>query len=642
MHRSRRRAADDAAIPQLGASAVRLLDAAPDAMVVVDVDRIVLVNAQAERLFGYARDELIGQPVEVLVPERSRAVHPGHRARYVADPLARPMGAGQELAGRRKDGTEFPAEVSLSAIETEGGLLVSASIRDGTQRKQVAVVNSSNDAIISRTVDGVITSWNHGADLLFGHQADAVLGQTLELVLPPGSEREDRELRERAARGEQIPEHEGVRVRADGATLYVASTMSPIVDELGGVTGVLSISRDITQRKAADDERLAIEERSQQAQRLESLGQLSGGIAHDFNNLLAVIVNCAVFAAEELNDHDAARADIGRIQAAADRAVRLVRQLLIFSRREPVCQEVLDLVEVVADLQELLARTIGEQIQLIVRVDSKLPLVLADHGQIEQVVMNLAVNARDAMPGGGTLTIETGVTELDAEQAGLYGTMKPGRYVSLSVSDTGLGMSPEVVARAFEPFFTTKPKGEGSGLGLATVYGLVKEFGGHITLYSEPGVGTSVRIYLAPADRAAPGPSRPTKDPVVPGRGETIFLVEDEEAMREVAARILRRNGFDVVEVASAGEALTRLAEIPCHLLVTDVIMPKMSGLDLARAAREIRPDLSVLFMSGYSEGVLDAGALGDEPVTLVQKPFSEEALVVAVNAKLAEPAAAS
>ena len=361
----------------------QFLEFAPDAIVGIGRDgRVVLANAQTETVFGYTREELLGQPVELLIPERFHAAHPHHRDGYFADPRTRRMGAGLEVFGRRKDGSEFPVEISLSGVETEDGLLVAAAIRDVSDRVNAAT----------------------------------------------GKERQLNELR-----------------------------------------------------------------------RLESVGQLAGGVAHDFNNILGVILNYADFVADELAEGSPILDDVAEIKRAAERAVALTRQLLIFSRREGVRPEVLDLNLVVAELDGRLRQALGEHVELETRFAPELASVEADPGRVEQVLVSLAVNARDAMPMGGRLLIETANVELDDA----FGEVPAGAYVRLTVSDTGSGMTPEVAARAFEPFFSTKAKSEGTGLGLATVHGIVVEAGGKVGLYSDPGVGTTVKVHLPACSSAA-------------------------------------------------------------------------------------------------------------------------------------------
>jgi signal transduction histidine kinase len=394
----------------------------------------------------------------------------------------------------------------------------------------------------------------------------------------------------------------------------------------------------IRERLQAQAERERLENRLHQSQRLESLGQLAGGVAHDFNNLLAVILGCTSFVAEATAGDESVRSDVEQIRTAAERAARLTRQLLIFGHRDKAQIEVLDLNAIVTDVQSLLARSIGEQVKLVVRPAASLPAIRADRGQIEQVLINLAVNARDAMPGGGTLTIQSGVAQIDEEHARLHPGVRPGRYVALSVSDTGVGMSPDVAARIFEPFFTTKPQGKGTGLGLATVHGVVTKAGGSLSVHSEPGTGTTFRAFLPAAEEQAATAATATTAAAISGRGQTILVVEDERAVLEITARLLRRNEYSVLAATTGEEALALAANHEFDLLLTDQVMPQISGAELAERVRQIRPEAAVLFMSGYSQddrGRQHAPAAG---VTLVQKPFTEQTLLETVRAVIAAP----
>jgi PAS domain S-box-containing protein len=509
-----------------------LLDAAPDAMVCVEADgRIALVNAAAERLFGYQRDELIGLKAEVLVPDEARARHPGYREQYAADPRPRPMGgAGMQLSGRRRNGSTFPAEISLSAIETDEGTLITAAVRDVTER------------------------------------------------LAAQAERE---------------------------------------------------------RLRTQVERERLERQLHQSQRLESLGQLAGGVAHDFNNLLGVISGYSAFVADEARSHPAGegwqgvRDDIEQVQHAAERAARLTHQLLAFARREVVQPRVLNLNEIVENVMRLLQRTLGEHIEIVTQLGSGLEPVLADPGQAEQVLVNLALNARDAMPGGGRLTIETANTDVDEAYAASRSNLDPGAYVALRVSDNGTGMTPDVADRAFEPFFTTKPKGEGTGLGLATIYGIVAQAGGNVRIYSEPGLGTTVTVLL-PVTGDRTGLAGLAPEEATAGGGERVLVVEDEPAMREVTRRILARNGYQVTAAGSGAEAIaavTSSAE-PLDVLLTDVVMPGMQGREVAERITALQPGIAVLFMSGYTEGLLSDQGVLDPGINLIEKPFTESALL--------------
>ncbi|HEY6280148.1 MAG TPA: response regulator [Streptosporangiaceae bacterium] len=392
----------------------------------------------------------------------------------------------------------------------------------------------------------------------------------------------------------------------------------------------------IRERLQAQAEREQLENLLHQSQRLESLGQLAGGVAHDFNNLLAVILNCASFVAEATTGDDSVRADVEQIRAAAERAARLTRQLLIFGRREEVRLEALDLNAIAADLHSLLARSIGENVKLIVHPAAGLPAVRGDRGQIEQVLLNLAVNARDAMPDGGTLTIESGLAQLDEQYARLHPGASPGHYVVLSVSDTGVGMSPQVVRRIFEPFFTTKPRGKGTGLGLATVHGIVTKVGGSLSVDSEEGAGTTIRAFYPVAEsETQASAASPAPTAVTSGQGKTILVVEDEPAVLEVTTRILRRGEYSVLPAATGDEALALAADHEFDLLLTDQVMPDISGRELAERIRQIRPQAAVLFMSGYSQDQRGPQDAHGEKAALIHKPFTEQALLAGIRSAI-------
>jgi hypothetical protein len=423
---------------------------------------------------------------------------------------------------------------------------------------------------------------------------------------------------------------------------------------LGTDAGLLvtAVVRDVTERLeiAAERERLRgqaerdkLERQLHQSQRLESLGQLAGGVAHDFNNLLGVISNYAAFAGEgvarELPDRrgHAVRDDISQIQQAAQRAAGLTHQLLAFARQEVIQPRVLNVNDVVESVEQLLIRTLGEHIELITDLAEGLPLVLADPGQIEQVLVNLAVNARDAMPRGGKLVIQTASTDIDEIAAAGHAGLPPGRYVAMKVSDTGTGIPRDVMERVFEPFFSTKPTGEGTGLGLATVYGIITQAGGHVRIYSEPGIGTTLTALLPVTEQARTAATAPPPAETQRGHGEIILVVEDEAAMREVTRRILDRNGYHVVAAASGKEALHILASELEHIdvLLTDVIMPHMQGRELADKICFLQPTAQVVFMSGYTQGLLGAQGVLEPGVRLIEKPFSEASLLAKLHEML-------
>jgi signal transduction histidine kinase/CheY-like chemotaxis protein len=401
---------------------------------------------------------------------------------------------------------------------------------------------------------------------------------------------------------------------------------------------------ELAQRRRSEEEAIRLEHQLAQSQRLEGLGQLAGGVAHDFNNLLAVILNYTEFVRDALPDDSAVREDLEEIRRAAERAAGLTRRLLIFARREDTKPEVLDLNGVVAGLEALLRRTIGEHIELVTVLAPDLPSVAADHGQLDQVLINLAINARDAMPAGGRIVIETAQAVVDEEYARSEPHVVPGRYVRITVSDTGEGMSPEVAARALEPFFTTKPPGQGTGLGLATVYGIVTKAGGNVRIYSEQGHGTLVAVQLPvvegivgvepePADEMAPRP-RPS------GR---ILLVEDEPAVLLAAVRILSGAGYTVDAASDPSSAIGTLddASKGIDLLLTDLVMPGLSGLELAEHARRVRPGLPVVFMTGYSREFVNRQGAVPEERPVLQKPFTRALLLDAVRGAIAATAVA-
>ena len=392
------------------------------------------------------------------------------------------------------------------------------------------------------------------------------------------------------------------------------------------------------ERRDALERKERMQAQLQQAQRLENLGQLAGGVAHDFNNLLAVILNYVAFVSEELaappgadwpNRLESARNDLGQAMLAVERAAGLTRQLLAFARREVIRPQVLDLDTVITAVEEMLRRTIGEHVELVVTLGGSLWPILADPGKLEQVLVNLAVNARDAMPGGGTLTIDTSNIIVDADTIAGGSKAQPGRNVRLRVSDTGAGMTADVIEHVFEPFFTAKEDGAGTGLGLATVYGIVTQAEGRIQIYSEPGTGTAFSIMLPVTAEAAAPVAELVPYQRTPN-GETVLVVEDEEALREVTKRIFTRNGYHVITAANGPEALDIVRGHPgeFHLLVTDVVMPHMLGHEVAEKVRAIKPGIKVLFMSGYAQPVLASqGRLGPG-MALVEKPFSEADLL--------------
>ena len=857
-----------------------LLEAAPDAIVVVNQSgKIVLVNAQAERLFGYGRNELIGRPADILVSEHSRRQYRDRHVPFQAAVQEKPVVTGLELFGLRKDGSEFPAEIRLSPLDTNQGILVSSAIRDISDRRRTeedlrrlaSIVEHSDDAIIGKTLEGIITSWNAGAERMYGYLAKEAIGKSVSMLVPinhpdeiPGvlerlkrgevvdhfetlrvrkdgeefpveitvspirdamerivgastigrdiSERKRREedlsrlaavvessddaiigrtldgtvthwnnaaqriygysaaeiigkptsvlfspdlfaeiaeMLEKIKHGNKVEKSDAVRVRHDGKEVHVALTHAPIKNAEGHVIGISTVARDTSERRQTDEmirkerdraqqyldivdvillaldlkgritlinrkdcstlgwkehellgrdwvdtclpakirddlrrsfhnliagdlsyientvltksgsermigwrntlmrdgagnitgalssgeditERKHLEQQLRKSQKMEAIGQLAGGIAHDFNNLLGVILGYSEILLESTQLDIKSHSQCEEIQKAGERAASLTRQLLVFSRQQVLAPNILNLNAVLVETEKMLRRLIGEHIDLRTTLDPMLGAVKADPGQIGQVIMNLVVNARDAMPEGGKLFIETSNAELDDGYALRHPPLSAGRYVVLAVSDSGIGMDEETQTHIFEPFFTTKEIGKGTGLGLSTVYGVVNQSGGFVWVYSELGHGSVFKIYLPTVDESVQL-ARPKKLAPQLLRGtETVLLVEDEESVRTLTRSLVEEAGYQVIEARSGTDALEVTASYsgPIHLLLTDVVMPGMNGPDLAERLAVTHPNMKALCMSGYTGTFANLNGLVDRCVRLIEKPFSREILL--------------
>jgi signal transduction histidine kinase len=408
-----------------------------------------------------------------------------------------------------------------------------------------------------------------------------------------------------------------------------------LAERIGGeIAGAIANAQLYAERIQAEKEMAVLQEQLRQSQKMEAIGRLAGGIAHDFNNLLTIIKGYSQLSLIELKETDPMRGSIEEIKRAADRAADLTRQLLAFSRRQILEMRVLDLNSVLRDLDKMLRRVIGEDIELVTLLAEDLGRVKTDHGQMQQVIMNLAVNAKDAMPNGGKLTIETANVELDETYARSHVAVIPGRYAMLSVSDTGVGMTAEVKEQVFEPFFTTKEKGKGTGLGLSTVYGIVKQSGGNIWVYSEPGQGTTFKIYLPRVDEPLEELKEKAEVKEIPLGSETILVVEDEGEVRKVAVRILSGQGYKVLEASHGNDAMLvcKQHEGPIHLMVTDVVMPNMSGHELAKRLKAFHPEMKVLYMSGYTDNAIVHHGVLEKGMNYIQKPFTVEGLAKKVR----------
>jgi PAS domain S-box-containing protein len=626
-----------------------IVDSSADPVVGEALDgTIVSWNAAAEQTFGWTAKEVLGRNITLMVPDdlrdelddiMTRAAQGEAVSHYVTRRLT-------------KDGRQLDISVTTSPIRGADGSIIGVSalgrdvtealkaaeaMRESEARKS-AILAGALDAIITIDHTGRVLEANPATTATFGWTAEEMVGHQLaELIVPE---------EKRAAHREGIADYlrtgsspmlgrrlQLTAVRKDGTRIPVEATITEV--ELPGDPVFTGYLRDMTAQHAAQAEADRLRERLSQAERLDSLGQLAGGIAHDFNNLLAVILNYAALARVDLPP-GAVRDDLDAISAAAQRAAGLTRQLLTFSRVDQGEVAVLDPNVVATDVCNVLRRTLPATIDVVCKLEPDAWPVRCDTARLDQVLMNLAVNARDAMPDGGTLTFETSNTDLDELSAGSRLSLGPGRYLCLAVSDTGTGMTREVQERAFDPFFTTKPHGQGTGLGLASVYGIARQLDGEVSIYSELGRGTTVRLHL-PVPDAEVSPSRVTRAPAPAPHGRRVLLVEDEELLRQALDRTLSEAGFMVTAAESAEKALGRLddGELP-HLLVSDVSLPGMAGPDLARLLRERDPDLPVLLMSGYAAHPLPAGLVGN--AAMIDKPFPTRELLAQIAALLGDP----
>ncbi len=635
-----------------------LLDAAPTAILVVDgAGRILFANAEAERTFGWPAGELPGGSIEELIPLGLRDRHRQLRKGYRRSPAHRQM-SGRELPGIRRDGTVFPAEVGLGPIAADGRQLVLVAVNDISERHRVEIAYRASEERYRLLFEANpqpmwvfdietlrILDVNDAAVGHYGYSRGEFLAMTI-LDLRP-AEDAPAVLEAVAAPGRGLRRVQAWRHRRRDGSLIDVEVRAHDLD-LEGRPARLVLAVDVTDQRR-------LEEELRQAQKMEAVGRLAGGIAHDFNNLLTAINGYAELATSEVDEGSRVAADLEQIHRAGERAAGLVRQLLAFGRRQVLAPQLIEPDELVGNLEEMLRRLIGEDVEFATALGAPGARVLADPGQIEQVVVNLVVNARDALRSAreagrfdGRLTVETSRIVLGEADAASHLGGRPGPHVLLAVSDTGGGMDAETLSHVFEPFFTTKQKGEGTGLGLATAYGIVSQSGGTIWAYSEPGKGSTFKVYLplSPDDeQAAAAEERPL---AAPRGSETILLVEDEPAVLSFAAQVLRRQGYRVLTASDARSALrvAKGSRAAIDLLLTDVVMPGADGIDLARQLVARRPGLAVLLMSGYADEAVVRHGLLRPGADYLGKPFSPTALSVRVRevldagARAADPGA--
>jgi PAS domain S-box-containing protein len=613
-----------------------LFDANPLPMWVYDIETLsfVAVNDAAIKHYGYSRSEFLGMRITDIRPDAEVP-----KVLMAARAPDSPEFDGGVWQHRTKDGRIISVEVvthALTVLDRPARLTLAHDVTERHQAERAlretndtlqTLIQASPLAIVTTDLSGTVSEWNVAAERMFGWFAGDVLGRPIPIV--PVEQLED-DMRRLSASGEHsFTGYETRCARKDGSLVDVYVSTAALRG-VGGMLGTVWVIADVTERKM-------MEEQLRQAQKMDAVGQLAGGVAHDFNNLLTVITSYGQFLINALPEQDPRRSDAHQITQAAARAASLTRQLLAFSRRQVLQPQVLDLNEVIGDMERLLRRVISEDIALVTQFESAIGAVRADRGQIEQVVMNLVVNARDAMPNGGVLAISTRVAYLDTAYARRHAGVNPGKHVVFAVRDTGVGMDAATQQRIFEPFFTTKVKGKGTGLGLSTVYGIVRQSGGHIDVRSAPGRGTTFEIILPQVAATVPPKAEHIMHKALPRGTETVLVVEDEDAVRLIVRRVLRDQGYEILEARDGNEALRVCAQKgdAIDLVLSDVIMPGMGGRELSRSLAASRPGLPILFMSGYNDDGELAGSGADLGTGVLAKPFTAETLATQVREAL-------
>ncbi len=727
---------------------------ASDAIIVIDEDsKIQFVNHSTERIFGYREDELLGQQLTMLMPDYLRQIHQQSIRKYVETGKRHLSWEGVELPGLHKNGKEIWLQISFGEFIRDGKHIFTGICRDINGYKRLeqerfqlaAIVESSDDAIISKDLDGIITSWNKGAERIYGYSAEEVVGKSVSVLSPPERVDEIPQILERLGCGERIEHFETTQLTKSRKRIHISLTVSPI-QEAGRIVGASVVGRNITERKRAEEalavsearyrslfdgvvhgiyretvdggflevnsalaamlgygspdevlglcaadvyadqdersrlvpqwraretideevawkrrngqiisvrlsgrpladqqgvvqgfefiaedvsERRALEVQLRQAQKIEAVGQLAGGIAHEFNNFLGVILGYSELLSEEAGRNESLRRKVAEIKAATQSAASLTRQLLAFSRKQVLEPTELNLNQAIWETHKLLRRLVPANIDVVPVLAPMIGQVKVDPGQVQQILINLVVNARDAMPKGGRIVIETANADLDEEYASQYTGLTPGSYVMLLVSDTGCGMDAETRSRVFEPFFTTKQPGKGTGLGLSTIHGIVKHSGGYIIVESAVGKGTTFRFYLPRVQSPVDEAGVPTSAPAERNKTGTILVVEDETSLRRLISLSLERRGHEVLAAKDGAEAVEifRQHGSSIDLVVSDIMMPHVDGFELKQRIAALSPDVKFVFMSGYAEETVEQRQMLLQGCAFLEKPFLPDEL---------------
>jgi two-component system cell cycle sensor histidine kinase/response regulator CckA len=619
-----------------------LIDALPDVVFSKDTSgRFVNCNPATLALFGLECEaQLAGKTVFDVSPRaQAELSHADDLAVMAGRTLLDQEARSVDASGSSRWYLTTKVPLRSANGETVGLIGISRNITD---RKQV---EAERDRVLAQLQLQIVrmplaylladrnfcyTRWNPAAERIFGFTEAEILGKhPFDVVVPVESQSIVASIFEQLEAGSMNAHGECENRTKSGATITCEWHNTPMFDDDGAFAGLLSLAEDVTERRK-------LEGQLKQAQKMDAVGQLAGGVAHDFNNLLSVVLGYSDLILADLKSDDVMRSDVEEIHRAGTRASDLTRQLLMFSRQQVVESKVLDLNDVLSGVDKMLRRLVGEDIEFTSVLGTRLGHVRADPSSIEQVIMNLVVNARDAMPVGGKLTLETANVALDEAYASVPLGAKPGAYVMFSVTDTGSGMDKPTLARIFEPFFTTKEQGKGTGLGLSTVFGIVRQGGGTVWVYSEPGLGSTFKVYLPRVDEDLEAPRSQVALTTLRG-SETVLLVEDEDQVRDVARGILRRHGYTVLDARNAGEALLFCEQHvgPIHLLLSDVVMPKMSGPVLAKRLVRMRPEMKVLYMSGYTDDAAVRHGVLDSALAYLQKPITVDALTRKVRSVL-------